>query len=398
MHTKIYSAAGRRTCQVSERLIMIKLSWVFDCLMTLFLLLNYFFYFISPNPLYAQLRLIPVGGCALIGSYDFIKKVRNKYIFCFALFFITNWICVSILKSGEWIYGSSYFKYTICYLGAALGLASCRHSVLPYKICFYFSHLFLLYQILFLGRDIRTLLVAEASYNYISVLSLFYFSIYSIVLLQNGEKIKWHEIGIYFILCILGYGRGGIVTACLGVLVFLAVENRMNHKVKKKVLAVVSVSGILLIVHDRLIDFIQNNDLFLKFQLYKFSANGRSEIWAGYLELCMDSLSGFFLGADPVPIDSTGNMHNEYLQAWACFGLVFMLFFAASSAVILGFLWYRKYYYHLIIFVMLLSRGFTDKIFFYGNCEICLFYFVFFYMIDKSGKRSWIQNGKERIR
>ena len=213
-------------------------------------------------------------------------------------------------------------------------------------------------------------MLLDDSYNYISVLLLFALMSYFISCLHNDKKISIWVCIVFFVICIWAYGRGGILMSGTLVVLVLAANVISENDRNLKILFGILCTGILGFVIALVFSSGVSDMIFGKFVERGLVDMDRIEIWTGFMENSFSSPVNIIFGSDAALIRPEDvNMHNFICQSYASFGLVpTLILLGLMISAIVNMIKQREPYY-LILFLVLLLRASTDRLFFQGYCR-----------------------------
>lgn len=168
--------------------------------------------------------------------------------------------------------------------------------------------------------------ILNNSRNYISVLLMFFCLFYYIIKYKNREKWSLLPAILLFLLSVVATGRGGIIASGFLLLAVLFCKQiRMQHKYKKYIYLLLLMP--LCLCTALMIDV---TDLFPAFQSKGFIDSPRLTIWQTYLNNNLQSAKDFIFSSNiqKAALKWNGNLHNSFLQAYASFGVLFIVIFA----------------------------------------------------------------------
>ena len=249
--------------------------------------------------------------------------------------------------------------------GMAIFISNTKIDTKMLRITLTLSNLILLIEMYLNGfRDIS--FFKGASYNYISIYSLLPIITYYFFAEKNNEDIKvWPSI-LGAIICILGYGRGGILTSffiLFGVVTRVLLFNGEKVTVKK----IFIVGSLLLCMICFLISYEQIQSIVYFEKLFKYGLNsrGRGEIWAGYIRETMNNFEFLLFGTDTKRVYElnryNGNVHNAFINVHVYNGITIFIWYVISIIAVLRKLVINKKLISLTAFFALLIRSFTDN-------------------------------------
>ena len=368
------------TITFGKRFTIITLS---DLFMWLFMLLTYVVIAVNSAAILFQIRF---GILLIAGILGFCQmqsdEIKNIRILFFVILCAFSW-AVSFMMRGDGAYKPDLFLYSLLYMGLAVNMTSHRHNDIWAGILFYIVCGISLFRLVVMGEPIRGFLKEGSSYNFISALILLYLSYYCIALNQNGKPIPYLAAFVFAWLCIVAYGRGGIVTGLffLAIVTVLGVRDETN-KSRRQMLALVTVltiiiGGIVGFLYIRQNNYELINKLFAKFYVRSNEKEPRLEIWSMYLTECSKRVMTILFGANPDKVGYEGNLHNAFFQMYAHFGLLPFLLLVYSYIRLSVYTYRKKNMYLFCLLLTIAVRAMTDKIAFQGYCEPLFYYAVF---------------------
>ena len=348
-----------------------------------FFIVTFYSFVIQSSSFISQIRLLILIISGLFGYFIYFlhhyKEMSSLKIFAFIMMMIFFWLVSSTLRLIG-IYDFDVFKYTLFYMGIALNLLDHKHSINITRFMFYCVCFIIIYKIVIMNVPIRMFMKDGTSYNYISVITLFFLLLYCLVYMQHQKKIPITTALIFFIICLLSYGRGGIVTASFFLISIISYNYIMVNGVNKKIVIFILLAFSLLFMFEPLLTKIYELGFLNKFLSAGYSDASRFYIWDDYLSSCFESAKSFLLGGNKYGVMPDGNLHNSYLQLYSSFGFIPFLvnIYIFINLILLTFR--NKNGLYLIILFTFFIRSFTDKLLFQGYCEIFYFYFIFDYL------------------
>lgn len=328
---------------------------------------------------------IIISGVSSILWYMLERKDQKWLIYIVGA--LCSWMVVYIVRP-TWRYGVNDMISTVCYMGIGLNLAKTKHSTELYKGLVYFVLGTLLLRIVVFGEPISEI-ITFSSYNFISVLALFYLVLAVKVQIRNGKNISCLEVALFLLLTLFSYSRAGIMIGAIFTVLVLSDWAMHSRRTGLKIMMIFTGASILLIFCRQLWDMLLQSGLLNKFVSLSFTSNGRAEIWEAYIKSFFSGIEKIICGGDPSCI-TEGNIHNSFFQMNAVFGLPF---FCVNIYILLKMLYQYakcKEYQLLIITVTFLIRCLTDRLLFRGYSEVAYFFIVFDYLCNYSNgyKRS----------
>ena len=356
-------------------------------LIAAYLILNLYMRFIKNNVFSRGLCIVFLILGSIPGLVLLVKK-NNKKTLAYLCVLLLSWCCTFNFKNG--VYDFKDLIYTICYIGMASLFLYTKPKSNIFMWIFYLSLIIVMGKYIYIGGQFREILIDESSYNYISVILIAYFGIYYILRFNEKKEIRIIHTFILFIICLLAYGRGGIITSASLFFMTVSKETFVRKMKKEKALFLIVMISIAVLITPKLIDFIQIHGLLGKFTNKTISNEVRLLYWKDYLFASSESLGKLMLGADPFLIRYDGNLHNSFLQMYAYFGMPFFLMNVYLLIKVAIKLMVEKDYYKLILLTTIVLRGMTDKTMFRGITEIVYFYYIFEYFVMLNRAESYI--------
>lgn len=353
------------------------LNYVSNLIMYMFFIINLYNFSINSSVLVSQLRYVFLFLSGLMGFIlTFIHK-KNIRIYKIVILMIICWLISSSFRT-EGVYVFDLYKYSLMYMGVALNIIDHGRSDKICKVLFYTSSFIILFQLIILRVPIREFMRDGSSYNYISVLSLFYLLFYCITCVQNKVKISYISVTVFLIIALLSYGRGGIITASfVWIFITLIRYKEITKKYQKIFVAMIIVSVMLLLI-------INFTDVFIEsglFEKFIIRLNGEEEsrfiIWGTYLQNIFSNVIALLIGGNKFNINQSGNLHNSFLQLHASLGLLPLIYVLYSYITFINKNLKEKKYVIIICLAALIIRAFIDRLFFQGFNEVFLYYFIF---------------------
>lgn len=350
--------------------------------------------------LICNLSLLAVGA---IGMSHLLYD-GNRNMILYLLFTGLCW-SAEVLFRPEFQYSIVNMIQSALYMGMAYFIIQQKKRLRLVRLIYYFFCSFILYKILIKGVHYSSIMVNGTTYNYISVQFLLYMGLCYIIIDKKDKEGTLIIPLLYFLICILSYGRGGIVSGVVLVLGLIVINIWNNKDKRKSLLCYLVILGVIavmvLLFNKRLLSLLTGSSYFRKFRNYGMDPNGRIEIWGEFLRACMTNIFTFFMGGSAGSllnmrsmsvVGGDINLHNSFLQIYLNMGLLYFLL----NFIILckSFFWNIKRGNSGVVIMMLAfcARAFTDKIMFEGLCEIVYYAFIFEYLNAVSFKRNNIIN------
>lgn len=316
----------------------------------------------------------------LAGLLNYVKALLKKdfSVVLLALFTGISWIICCLLRT-EWNYETISMINTIAYISVAYDFVVEEKSTLLYGFLYYFVALYTLYALVIKGVPIRGFLKDGTSYNYISIVVLFYLCLYTLVQIKNKKRITMTQAIIFLVIVIVSYGRGGIVTGLSYLMLTLFAKFKENDKKPTTYLVTLSAFAFVLVMWNKLYSYVMSHGFFQKFQAMGLEGE-RSSMWSMYAKTCFKSAKYFYVGGNPGIFSVEGNLHNSFLQLYASFGILYLLVLVYVYIQAFRQMYIEKEWQAFVVAITFSLRAATDKLMFRGYCEI-IFYFLIFYFI-----------------
>ena len=342
-----------------------------------FLIVTLLMFFITRVISNSSLMLTVSNLCVVaIGMIGLFWIFLNKDIYIIGYTFLLIVFCIicDLIKT-EWSYGSDCV-FSVMFIGIAYCLYSIKVNSKLFGMLFYFVCMYFVITILVMHVSFRNIIIEGTSYNYISVIAIFYYTIYELAKIKNNGEPGIIDTIILLIVCVLGYGRGGILTAFITALLVGIYKLYVNKARKRMYLLLLIAFGVLYFILPYIQQMLTMLNAFGKFERRGLE-DTRDDMWREYIVLCSKNFSDFFFGVSPIKFNYSGNMHNFLFQMHATFGMPF--FIITIYLIIKSILKCvkEKQTWLLIIISCFLIRCFTDKVMFRGFGEIILYYFLF---------------------
>ncbi len=307
-------------------------------------------------------------------------RIPKKMVFCAALCLVTGVLNCFIVGNQDM---SSLLYMLLCLLFAHMLLFRSIHPSV-FLAAFYFYAALVLF--LFLRDGLYTQVYANSSNNFISVYLSFPIILYYITADRQGAPLRAIPAICYWIMTLLGRGRGGIVCGSVFLLIILLSAifsgRKSTGRVNKFLAAMAVLSAIILIAATIAYGKLSTWEPFRKFAKLGMSNNGRSAVWNEYLYSLSGNPSNIIFGSSfadmSVVIMYLENLHNSFLNIHAFNGIV-MLGYLLGMLIwdtVLGFR--HKRFVFIACLLLLSMRGFTDFVFWGGVPGTLIFFTLLF--------------------
>lgn len=316
-------------------------------------------------------------GSLLIGSsigwhYALCIKKLRSFLSIFTTIMLLGYITCYIFQENV-NYSIKDFLRSLCYIGMSVLLLKNQFSTKIALMLYYAIVGIVLLKICYYGSV--NFVILTGSRNYISVLLMFFLFFYYVTKYKSGKEWSLLPAISFFILSVVAIGRGGILTSGFLLLSLLFYKLRgVRYGYKKYFYVLIIIFMCLFLVF-----IVDIADLFPRFQSNGVVDGARLTIWQTYLNNNLSSIKDFIFSSGVELATKErwrGNLHNSFLQAYASFGLLFFIVLICTivSSFVKGVK--NKKYLYCILFIGLILRSFTDKLFFTGYCEIYLYFFI----------------------
>ena len=323
--------------------------------------------------------------CGLIGLFLMVSD-RKYGLIAYVLFSLLCYVICLIPKIGDWYYPVPGFIQSLSHMGCAYWLIAHRPKSWPYRTMYYLVSAFILFKVLVMHVSIRQIMKVDNTYNYISVFALFYLGMFCVTKLMHDTKVHIINILIFLVICVLAYGRGGILTGLVFTALAVLLEIKGRTDDKKTILIALAALIVLVVFGQNIIESVLSGGLFAKFQKVGLSTQ-RTVLWSNFLSESLDSVKNFLFGVNATHIRFDGNVHNAYLQMYASMGIGFALVnFVLIIAATVNNIKNKKYWITAVIMVIFM-RAFLDKTMYPGSFEVFLYYYVFNYIVANDRRR-----------
>ncbi|MFX9672234.1 hypothetical protein ABTP22_15585 [Acinetobacter baumannii] len=325
----------------------------------------YFLYLYTKSYIFLTLYFLFI--IPLFFLVDFKRKYVGYYFFgvgVFILFFLTS------IFSQEYSFFISWYNllYACAALFCAYFFVNSEKGLFYSKLSFVLYAIFLSYFIFKFGGDGAAYneILEGSSRNYLSAISIFLTVNIYVQLLFRGNIILLYPAIINFILCLLLFGRSGIILSFL-ILLF--------------VVYVRSIRIFLLLLFFGLISiyYYLGNIVFYLDEKTNFAIGLESErslFRKEYMKGIFDSYD-FLIGRKIYNccayIQSYGNPHNSFIMGHLRYGIFHTVFFI----VIMLFVVFKKDFIMLFFLIIIYSRYFLDQLGLFTSFDFVLFSLLF---------------------
>lgn len=361
------------------------------CLYAFLMLTTYIFLYRYDHTFFIIRYIFLITG-AIIGFVKcFIDMQKFQSILVFTMGGIILWTLTYLVQNNYNNYPPADFLYTICYIGIAILILENKYSHLVSLGLYAFTSLSILIRVI-QGVNKNLILLAN-SRNYISILLMSTMLLYYISCHDKKKPVLITPVVVFFYINIYATGRSGIIVSGFLAIALIVYKYLSIKKKQLKILmfflaVIISITVIIYIfqLEDSVISSFLNKN-FSAFLDRGTDSNGREKIWTTFIENNTSGIWQFLFGSDASLAMMDGNLHNSFLQSYASFGVIgfVALIILIVRALIAGIR--NKDYLWLILFIGLLLRALTDRVFYQGYCEVYLYYFLFYYTYWKKNKK-----------
>lgn len=348
-----------------------------DLIMYILFFINLYTFAVNGSAYIYQLRYVFLFISGTMGFILTFVHRKNIKIYYIIIFICVCWGFSCIFRS-EGTYPIELFKYSIMYMGVSLNIIDHNHNIKYSKILYYLASFVILYQLIILKVPIRSFMKDGTSYNYISVLLLFYLLYYCITCIQQRKKIDYFSAILFFIISLLAYGRGGIVTATFFLIFVVMARYKEINKTYQKIIVGILIFILFILIIINFSNIFIESGLFNKFIVRSnISEESRLLVWKAYIENLFGSCINILFGGTKFIAFESGNIHNSFLQIHASIGLLPLIYICYSYLSYIKLNLKERNYMPIICLLALVLRAMLDQLFFQGYNEIFLYYFVF---------------------
>lgn len=340
-------------------------------------------------PAVFNIAYVSLGFLAILYSV-YIKGIKKQLSICIFLFFYTLFGLVGIIVNKNIDFQE--VLWPIAFLGISLLLLNFK---LNYKLAqiIYYSIMFILITTMIISGGVNNVDMTS-SRNTISVIVLFYFSIYVISMYTNNVRMTFFPIIIGLITTLLAVGRSGIITFLIITFFFFLIKYDNGKYKRRRFITSLVIIMIVAFVSGNSYSFLE---IYFPDTIANFQDRGlesvREFIWSDYINKAFSSTLYLLFGA---PIGGTfllerynDNLHNSFLMLHAKYGL--FVYLSITLLVIYSFYVFIKKHniVYPILLLAILFRMQFDYTNFNAQLDIIFFYIIFypFYVQDTYNER-----------
>lgn len=216
------------------------------------------------------------------------------------------------------------------------------------------------------------------SRNYVSVLGLIGVFLFAGLYERTPSPLLIVAIP-YFVATVLATGRGGVLIGTFVIIsaLFVDIASSRMTRLGKRVLTFFSAA----IIAAAMIVVIPKIEASIFPELaHRGLRTSRTDFWGDYLDQAFANPSNLLLGVDLTGVDipiGDNNVHNSFLQLHASAGILPLVFLIVCSAHTMIKLIRNKEHKRAIVFLAILLRAFTDRLFFPLYVEPILYFYLF---------------------
>ena len=340
------------------------------------MVLKYF----SILPLLASnLLIIAVGAVGIVISMIKNGIAAQEKVFIFVLLYMLFGV-ISLLYNDNadvqellWPFGTMGIRIMLL------------NFTIPYRTMLLYYYAFCgVFIVIYFLRGTISLVDRVSSRNAVSILTLLVFGFLMISAYENRKTVSLDVPLIFFFVCFLAVGRGGILLALLVLALFMVFRFQNGRSSLRKWYALPLYALGLVIVYLLIMRFVPRliEDVIENFESKQLQSL-RSQIWREYISKTSHSFSNILFGA-PVSgnriLDRyTDNLHNSFLALHSKYGIAMLLSVAGMLLSSLIRFIQKKNYYFLIVFLAILFRMNFEYCDFNGCIDNLLIYLWFYY-------------------
>lgn len=343
-----------------------------------------------PN-VYKLLNVIAymLGACIFVVEF-YVYRPNHKICFFIVGLFVISIFNYSIGGNGSI---SSPIKVVFQYSPVAFFLCKKKNpsKVLWLSISFFIA---LLVESAWIMSPDNYTLWEGVSRNYISIFLILSLFLITVIFEKEEEQIPFFVPILFFLLCLLGVGRGGIIagTLYLGLMLFLNITrySKPNSKIFKFTVCTILVLFCFVLLYAA-------SDYWLDRFLSRFvsgsvanSNDGRMRIYLTYLTRAFSSFKNFLFGVNSRLISESLNfeiginLHCSYLQLHSVLGLFGITGFLFLSFRSVYYLKKKKRYQSLCLLIVLMVRILTDYAIFGFITDIIFLYYFYQTFLERT--------------
>lgn len=346
-------------------------------LLSLYMLLALYFYFAEGGlKVIVTLSILIVSVLSLFYSRidKTMLKLNYNNLFLWIVIFL---ICVTI----EILNGT--LNSTVLYLLAAPAFAyffvNSKFNIKILYLPLIISTLIFTYFIL-LGADLNSIF-EDTSRNYISVVMITNVVMIGIVEWRQGGRIAIWTGAVAMFFSFFAIGRSGIICSLLLFLVLLYFSyNKLSKKAKifYCTFLILPVIFVFIIQVDSILMIVKGLSVMERFNELGMKASYRDLLLNSYLENIdfTNFLMGYNYQSNYLFMEKNNNPHNSFVQLHYNSG--FLFFFVILAFIRASFSFLVKNQLYLAFMAILLLRGWTDSIFFFGAYDFLLISLILF--------------------
>ena len=383
-----YSNHNKYIISISQNSIVVTIANV-----AVFYLLIVFYVYYLIDYSFLNIRVFSTGVVAVVCVLASIiasgYKSLSKTIW-FPFLMVICWLMGFLSYEGHYSNFADIYC-SISYFFIAQWFIVCKkHKSVFYEILFYIVFATIIYKVYIQHIPIMNILQDGSSYNFISVVGLFYFMVSNFVRLQEGKSISLVQSICLLILAVTGFGRGGIAASLI--LLALVLFNKYGEgksTILKLIVSFLSVVVIAAIIvnFETIFQFVLESTNFLGKFAVKGTFNGdRMLIWSSYIKDACGDPWKFIFGGNAYVMRADGNLHNSFLQMHAQYGILFLIVNIWLLIRLIRRIYITRNKEIVILLVVFVVRCFTDRLMFHGFSEVIYYMFISYLLLNPEVK------------
>ena len=317
----------------------------------------------------------------LAGVLNYFVIIRNRdyRVLLAAVFMVISWVMCYLMRP-SWHYEMVSLVNSIAYIAVAYSFIYDKKSPFFYGVLYYMVAIYIVYKLVIEQVPIRGFLKDGTSYNYISIIVLFYLSLYSLVQIKNKKELTLIQAIVFVVIAFVSYGRSGIISCLSYMMLYIFVKFKENDKKLSTYFITLIIFIIIFFTWNNIYNYVITHSFFKKFQEMGLEGE-RTDIWKIYYRTCIDSYRSIIVGGNPGIFSAEGNLHNSFLQLYASFGVLFMV-----SAMLCYFKSFKQMFIEqewnmFVVGITFSLRAATDKLMYRGYCEIIFYVLILYYIL-----------------
>ncbi len=307
----------------------------------------------------------------LIGIGLFLYRWLYSVKICNNDVMLTCTIFIVILSCA--IYSGNYTYLTFIKIFVNLGLfLEIKYGKLDYiiiRIGYFIHFLFYLYNIMVHINP--NIIFVNSSRNTISVRFMVITILLYLSLYKHNKFIPLYPAIVFFIVCVYGIGRAGIICAIIMVIGIYLINYNMN------ILFFIAMLCFLLIFYLMYINVMESLVIFNRFRKYGMDLTGRDIYWKEYMMALYDKPFGIFFGAKLINKDLIFKIHSSFFNLHAHMGLGGLIIFVANLFNSVKKMIKNNNYIYLLFLTIIIIRMSVDTVAFFGLMDPIIMFLLF---------------------